>query len=172
MIGGAWEANSFLQREASFKQLQQEFAKKGRSGRNPINERCRFVLAAYLSSLGLETYPTCLMERYRDRSRRTPQAKAINAKEVSRHRSRDGGFPLSNIRNVRIAVPDYGLGVPDKSQDQVFEPFFRVDEARNSDSGGVGLGLSIMKLVVHVRHGTVAARNANPGLRVEIKLPR
>lgn len=75
-------------------------------------------------------------------------------------------------RNVRITVRDYGLGVPDESLSQIFEPFFRVDEARNSDSGGVGLGLSIVKRVVHLHHGTVAARNAYPGLSVEIKLPR
>jgi signal transduction histidine kinase len=77
-----------------------------------------------------------------------------------------------NIRNVTITVRDYGLGVPDKSLGQIFEPFFRVDEAREADSGGVGLGLSIVKRVVHLHHGTVAAHNAYPGLRVEIALPR
>jgi signal transduction histidine kinase len=77
-----------------------------------------------------------------------------------------------NIRNVTITVRDYGLGVPDRSLVQIFEPFFRVDEAREMDSGGVGLGLSIVKRVVDLHHGTVAAHNAYPGLRVEIALPR
>jgi two-component system sensor histidine kinase CpxA len=77
-----------------------------------------------------------------------------------------------NTRNVIIAVRDYGLGVPDKSLSQIFKPFFRVDEARGMDSGGVGLGLSIVKRVVHLHHGTVAAHNAYPGLSVEINLPR
>lgn len=77
-----------------------------------------------------------------------------------------------NTRNVTIAVRDYGLGVPDRSLAEIFEPFFRVDEAREMDSGGVGLGLSIVKRVVHLHHGTVVAHNAHPGLRVEIALPR
>ena len=77
-----------------------------------------------------------------------------------------------NTSNVIITVRDYGLGVPDKSLCQIFEPFFRVDEARDMDSGGVGLGLSIVKRVVHLHHGMVAARNAHPGLSVEINLPR
>lgn len=74
--------------------------------------------------------------------------------------------------NVTIMVRDYGMGVPDESLDRIFEPFFRVDEARDKDSGGVGLGLSIVKRVVHLHHGTVSAHNAHPGLRVEINLPR
>jgi signal transduction histidine kinase len=77
-----------------------------------------------------------------------------------------------DTRNVIIAVRDYGLGVPDKSLSQIFEPFFRVDEARDMNSGGVGLGLSIVKRVVHLHNGTVVAHNAYPGLSVEIKLPR
>jgi len=75
-------------------------------------------------------------------------------------------------RNLRIAVRDYGPGVPDQSLLQIFEPFFRVDEAREMDSGGVGLGLSIVKRIVLLHQGTVTAHNADPGLRVEIALPR
>jgi signal transduction histidine kinase len=77
-----------------------------------------------------------------------------------------------NTRNVIIAVRDYGLGVPNKSLSQIFEPFFRVDEAREMDRGGVGLGLSIVKRIVHLHNGTVTAHNVYPGLSVEIKLPR
>ncbi len=79
---------------------------------------------------------------------------------------------IQNTRNVTITVRDYGLGVPDESLVQIFQPFFRVDEARDMDSGGVGLGLSIVKRVVHLHHGTVVAHNAHPGLSVEISLPR
>jgi len=79
---------------------------------------------------------------------------------------------IQNVHHVTIAVRDYGLGVPDESLIQIFQPFFRVDEARDMNSGGVGLGLSIVKRVVHLHHGTVGAHNAHPGLRVEINLPR
>ncbi|WP_083842984.1 ATP-binding protein [Schlesneria paludicola] len=50
-------------------------------------------------------------------------------------------------------------------------PFRRVDCDRNRDSGGVGLGLSIARRAVHLHHGTIAARNAYPGLEVLFMLP-
>ena len=78
---------------------------------------------------------------------------------------------LHDSHNVRISVRDFGLGVPDKSLAQIFEPFFRVNEARDLESGGVGLGLSIVKRVVQLHNGTISAHNAYPGLRVEISLP-
>ncbi len=54
---------------------------------------------------------------------------------------------------------------------QIFEPFFRVEEARNEESGGIGLGLSIAKQAVRLHRGTITARNTLPGLSVEITLP-
>ena len=78
---------------------------------------------------------------------------------------------LQDSHNVRISVRDFGIGVPDKSLVQIFEPFFRVNEARDMGSGGVGLGLSIVKRVVQLHNGTISAHNAYPGLLVEISLP-
>jgi signal transduction histidine kinase len=73
---------------------------------------------------------------------------------------------------VSLAVRDYGPGVPEAALERIFEPFFRTDEARDSDRGGVGLGLSIAKRAVTLHSGTIAARNASPGLMVLIELPR
>ena len=70
-----------------------------------------------------------------------------------------------------IAVRDYGPGVPDDALAQIFDPFFRVEEARDAMSGGSGLGLSIAKQAVQVHHGTIVAENALPGLRVQITIP-
>ena len=70
-----------------------------------------------------------------------------------------------------IAVRDYGPGVPEDALTRIFEPFFRVDEARDAMSGGSGLGLSIAKQAVQVHHGTITAENVSPGLRVKITLP-
>jgi len=70
-----------------------------------------------------------------------------------------------------IAVRDYGPGVPEDALTQIFDPFFRVDEARDAMSGGSGLGLSIAKQAVKVHHGTITAENASPGLRVKITIP-
>lgn len=73
--------------------------------------------------------------------------------------------------NAVIVVRDYGPGVPDETLTHIFDPFFRVEEARDSNSGGSGLGLSIAKRAVQAHHGMIAAENAAPGLRVRIAIP-
>jgi signal transduction histidine kinase len=74
--------------------------------------------------------------------------------------------------NLHIAVRDYGPGVPEESLPRIFDPFFRVEEARDTtNGGGSGLGLSIAKRAVQVHHGTITAENASPGLRVQITIP-
>lgn len=81
-------------------------------------------------------------------------------------------FGLSeNSGSAMITVRDYGPGVPDETRVQIFEPFFRVEEARDRTSGGIGLGLSIAKRAVQLHHGTITAQNARPGLCVQIILP-
>jgi signal transduction histidine kinase len=72
---------------------------------------------------------------------------------------------------ANIAVRDYGPGVPEDMLTRIFDPFFRVEDARNALGGGSGLGLSIAKRAVEVHHGTIAAQHASPGLRVQIKIP-
>jgi two-component system sensor histidine kinase CpxA len=74
-------------------------------------------------------------------------------------------------RAAAIAIRDYGPGVPEDALTRIFNPFFRVDEARDAMSGGSGLGLSIAQQAVLVHHGTITAENASPGLRVKIVIP-
>ncbi|OAI45489.1 hypothetical protein AYO42_00185 [Rhizomicrobium sp. SCGC AG-212-E05] len=76
---------------------------------------------------------------------------------------------LSGI--TTISIRDCGPGVPVEDLDRIFAPFYRVDEARDAASGGIGLGLAIARSAVHRHGGTISAHNANPGLRVEIALP-
>ena len=73
--------------------------------------------------------------------------------------------------DVQIVVRDFGPGVPDEMLTRIFDPFFRVDEARSAAGGGSGLGLSIAKRAVQVHHGAITADNAFPGLRVQITVP-
>lgn len=72
---------------------------------------------------------------------------------------------------TRILVRDGGGGVPTESLAKIFEPFYRVDSDRNRDTGGVGLGLAIAYRAAAIHGGTIVARNANPGLEVELQLP-
>ena len=72
---------------------------------------------------------------------------------------------------VQVAVRDSGPGVPDDALARIFDPFFRVEEARDKTSGGSGLGLSIAKRAVQLHGGTIKAENAMPGLCVTISIP-
>lgn len=71
-----------------------------------------------------------------------------------------------------ISVRDRGPGVPEELLVQLFLPFFRVEEARDRQSGGTGLGLAITQRAVQLHGGQVAARNhPQGGLVVELHLP-
>ena len=72
---------------------------------------------------------------------------------------------------VTIQVRDYGPGVPEEELSRIFDPFYRVQADRSRASGGAGLGLSIARRAVELHKGRLQARNANPGLTVEIELP-
>ena len=71
-----------------------------------------------------------------------------------------------------ITVRDHGVGVPEQVLGELFKPFYRVESARDRESGGVGLGLAITERAVTLHGGVVTARNApGGGLEVEIRLP-
>jgi len=71
-----------------------------------------------------------------------------------------------------LTVCDSGPGVPPDSLEKLFEPFYRLDDARGRLTGGVGLGLAITERAVRFHGGRVAAFNRpEGGLRVEIRLP-
>jgi two-component system sensor histidine kinase CpxA len=72
---------------------------------------------------------------------------------------------------ARISVRDSGPGVPEELLPKIFQPFFRVDDSRDSSTGGVGLGLAIAYRAISVHHGRLWAQNVNPGLTVCIELP-
>lgn len=71
-----------------------------------------------------------------------------------------------------IVVDDDGEGVPDHELEHIFRPFYRVDEARARQTGGTGLGLTIVANAVQQHQGKVKAiKSELGGLRVEIRLP-
>jgi two-component system, OmpR family, sensor kinase len=71
-----------------------------------------------------------------------------------------------------ITIRDHGPGVPEAELAHIFEPFYRVAEARDRASGGTGLGLAIVARVVSLHRGSVSAHNApGGGLEVEMRLP-
>jgi two-component system sensor histidine kinase CpxA len=71
-----------------------------------------------------------------------------------------------------VRVTDCGSGVPPDALEKLFQPFYRLDDARGRQTGGVGLGLAITERAVRFHGGRVAATNrAEGGLMVEIHLP-
>jgi two-component system sensor histidine kinase CpxA len=76
------------------------------------------------------------------------------------------------ISEAVLQVSDSGPGVPPGALSKLFEPFYRLDEARGRQSGGVGLGLAITERAVRFHGGKVSAYNRlQGGLTVEIRLP-
>lgn len=72
---------------------------------------------------------------------------------------------------VILTVKDSGPGVAEEYLDRLFDPFFRPEPSRDRDSGGVGLGMAIVKTCVAACQGTVSARNREPkGFAVTITL--
>jgi len=73
---------------------------------------------------------------------------------------------------AEITVEDEGPGIPEQELARVFQPFYRVEESRNRESGGVGLGLAIAQSLVQKNNGTLSLQNRPAGgLRAQILLP-
>jgi two-component system, OmpR family, sensor kinase len=77
-----------------------------------------------------------------------------------------------NDAGVSILIRDSGPGVPDSALDRIFEPFYRVAESRDRDTGGEGIGLAITAQVMKTHGGSAKAANrAQGGLEVRLNLP-
>jgi two-component system osmolarity sensor histidine kinase EnvZ len=75
-------------------------------------------------------------------------------------------------RYLTIHIDDDGPGIPPESMEDVFRPFFRLDEARNQDSVGTGLGLSIARDVARGHGGDITlAKSPLGGLRASVRIP-
>jgi len=73
---------------------------------------------------------------------------------------------------LTIAIRDRGPGVPEAELERIFEPFYRVAESRDRDTGGEGIGLAITSQVMKAHGGTARAENrAGGGFEVRLNLP-
>ncbi|MBI1208856.1 MAG: HAMP domain-containing protein [Azospirillum sp.] len=75
-------------------------------------------------------------------------------------------------REIRILIDDDGPGIAEAEQEAVFRPFYRLEPSRNREFGGVGLGLSVARTIIHGHGGAITLANRpEGGLRVTLTLP-
>ncbi|WP_308647309.1 vancomycin resistance histidine kinase VanS [Paenibacillus oleatilyticus] len=72
---------------------------------------------------------------------------------------------------IKIVFQNQGNTIPPDKLDAIFEKFYRLDEARTSDTGGSGLGLSIAKEIVTLHGGTIVARSKDNTVTFTVSLP-
>jgi signal transduction histidine kinase len=86
-----------------------------------------------------------------------------------------GGARVELVRKqqvVWVVIDDDGPGIPVHEQERVFVPFHRLEQSRNQDTGGVGLGLSVARSIAKEHGGDVTLSNRLPtGLRAQLQLP-
>ncbi|HEY5376911.1 MAG TPA: HAMP domain-containing sensor histidine kinase [Polyangiaceae bacterium] len=84
---------------------------------------------------------------------------------LSARRSADGAHFV-------VAVKDRGIGISSQDQPRIFEPFFRSDPSRTRATGGVGLGLAVVRRIVEAHQGTIEVQSdLGQGTRFVVTLP-
>lgn len=92
-----------------------------------------------------------------------------NAQQYGRNIEIDA---IRETRFLTIHVDDDGPGIPAEMREDVFRPFFRLDEARNQDYAGAGLGLAIARDIARAHGGDIALSSASTGgLRATVRVP-
>ncbi|MGL5506414.1 MAG: sensor histidine kinase, partial [Paraclostridium sp.] len=72
-----------------------------------------------------------------------------------------------------LSIKDTGIGIPKEDLKYIFERFYRVDKSRNKETGGIGVGLTIVKAIVSTHNGTISVYSQlGKGTEFIIKLPR
>ena len=73
-----------------------------------------------------------------------------------------------------VTIVDQGPGIPEAERERVFEPFYRLEQSRNRETGGAGLGLAIARTLIRGMGGDIrlGAGPGGQGLQVSVTLPK
>lgn len=81
-------------------------------------------------------------------------------------------FINKNKQFIELKISDTGIGISEKDLPNIFDRFYKVDQGRTNQSGGAGLGLSIVKEIVQSHHGHIAVKSdINKGTTITVSLP-
>ena len=95
-----------------------------------------------------------------------------NARKFSEEPVRLSGHGSVDAEHLVFEVQDRGIGISDEDQKRIFEPFFRSDPSRTRATGGVGLGLAVVKRIVEAHSGTIDVHSElGRGTRFVVTLP-
>ena len=123
--------------------------------------------------ISLQTaHESCLLYGDRDLLHRAIFNLAENAVKYSPAGSTVKIRVQHNTQRLSILVEDQGPGIPEDLRNRIFEPFFRVDDARTRQQGGTGLGLALVHAIAQFHGGTVSVSgNPSGGSRFLLDLP-
>jgi len=97
-----------------------------------------------------------------------------NAVKYSKHQSRPVEISVSDQpTEIILSIKDYGEGIPREDLTHIFDPFYRVDKSRNTQTGGYGLGLSLCHKIIIAHGGTINAESEiDKQTQFRIELPK
>jgi len=94
-----------------------------------------------------------------------------NALKYTKGGDRLGINAYCKENNAIIEVRDTGIGIKEQNLVRIFDRFYREEEGRSREFGGVGLGLAIAKWIVNIHQGTISVKSDNTGTVFTVKLP-
>lgn len=128
-------------------------------------------LCADLSDLGWDvTFRNGERIAYRCRPDALRRAVRNLIENAVRYGQRARVFLASTDNAIEVAVEDDGPGIAEQEFERVFAPFVRLENSRNRETGGVGLGLAIARSIVRGHGGDITLANGG-GLHATIRLP-
>jgi two-component system sensor histidine kinase CpxA len=150
-----------------------EARSRERSVKCEANESCRVVGNEQLLRRAVENVVRNAVQYTAVGTEVEVKLECVAAEEESDEKTSSSKHKVQSSKHgAVITVRDHGAGVPESALGKIFRPFYRVDDARDREAGGVGLGLAIAERAVRLHGGTVVASNAaDGGLVVTINLP-
>jgi signal transduction histidine kinase len=109
----------------------------------------------------VDVYERILLNLLSNAVKYTPEGGAINVNI------------MDHTGEAVVSISDTGIGIPENEVDTIFERFYRTEKSRNRQTGGAGIGLTIVKSILEAHGGTVEVMSKEGlGSTFLIKIPK